>query len=201
VYAVLPHRRDALMDLLDAMCSHTTAQQVVALSLAPQFRRKYGRVFAAIQHCFSPSAPWRAAAERPQLAQTLLRITARYLPAPQVRRYWLFGLDEVPIAHPYATHRTGQRYIYAPNPVPGTRPITRGKACSTLAYLPELPQPHAAPWSVPRSLRRVPPPRPAREIGPQQRAARLEADPLPWHSELCVAAVDAKYGNAPFLAP
>ncbi|MBN1666085.1 MAG: hypothetical protein JW862_03330 [Anaerolineales bacterium] len=89
VYAVLPHRRDAIMDLLDAMCSNTPARQVVALSLAPQFRRKYGSVFDAIQHFFIPSAPWRAAAERQQLAQTLLRLTARYLPAPQGRCYWL----------------------------------------------------------------------------------------------------------------
>lgn len=200
VYAALPYRRDAIMDLLDAMCSNTTARQVVALSLSPQFRREYGSVFDAIQHFFIPSSLWRATAERQQLAQTLLRITARYLPPPQMRRYWLFGLDEVPIAHPYATHSTGQGYIYAPNPVPGTRPITLGKACSTLAYLPELPQSHAAPWSVPLSLRRVPATRPAREIGQQQLEALLEDDTLPWHSQLCVAAVDAKYGNALFLA-
>jgi hypothetical protein len=41
IYNYFPRRRDAAMELVDALSSNTTAQSVVELSLNPVHRRNY----------------------------------------------------------------------------------------------------------------------------------------------------------------
>ncbi|MGB0387359.1 MAG: hypothetical protein ACPGWR_21270, partial [Ardenticatenaceae bacterium] len=50
VYKSFEYRRDALMELLDALTSNRNAQSVVELSLSPLFRRQYSSVFDAIEN-------------------------------------------------------------------------------------------------------------------------------------------------------
>ncbi len=44
LYQLLPARRDALLDLLDALSSSLQAHSVVELSLSPLFRRGYSGI-------------------------------------------------------------------------------------------------------------------------------------------------------------
>ena len=59
VYNWFPHRADALMDLLDALSSTTTARSVVELSLHPLFRRSYSSVHDGIENLFVASGHYR----------------------------------------------------------------------------------------------------------------------------------------------
>ena len=54
IYQSFEYRADAIMDLLDALCSNATASSVVALSLNPLFRRNYSSVEKSIDQ-FSAS--------------------------------------------------------------------------------------------------------------------------------------------------
>ncbi len=57
LYTTLAFRRDALMDLIDALCSSTQSRSVVELSVEPAFRRSYSSGHDAIDALFTPSAP------------------------------------------------------------------------------------------------------------------------------------------------
>jgi hypothetical protein len=54
IYQTLEYRADAIMDLLDALSSNTSASSVVALSLNGLFRRNYSSVEKSIDQ-FSAS--------------------------------------------------------------------------------------------------------------------------------------------------
>src|SRR5512139_131033 len=87
LYQLLPARRDALLDLLDALCSSPQACSVVELSLSPLFRREYGSLSDAIAHFFQAKRPEQAEAERRAWEQEITRLIGRYIPEPQQRRY------------------------------------------------------------------------------------------------------------------
>lgn len=64
LYQLFPYRADALMDLLDALCSNTQARSVVELSLNPLFRREYGSLHDALDQLFHASSPEEAGMAR-----------------------------------------------------------------------------------------------------------------------------------------
>ena len=59
LYQNLDNRADAVMELLDAMCSAPDAKTVVEYSLSPAFRRSYSSLFKAIDGA-SPPEKWLA---------------------------------------------------------------------------------------------------------------------------------------------
>ncbi|MCD6345672.1 MAG: transposase [Anaerolineae bacterium] len=201
LYAALPYAPDATFELIDALASNLSAQSPVALSLNPLFHRHYSCVSKVIANLFHSSHPLKAEAERQVLTQTLLRLAARYLPAPQQRQFWLFGLDVTPIPRPYARTLAGRCIVYSPNPVAGNMPVTIGHDCSTLAFLPERESPDTPPWAVPLSMRRVRLTRKATEVGIKQIKALLEDETLPWHDQLCMLVADTSYSSLTFLGP
>jgi len=102
LYWLLPARRDALLDLLDALSGSPYAHSVVELSLSPLFRREYSSISDAIDHVFQPSSPEKADEERWVWKKELARLIGRCLPAPRHRQFWLLGTDGVPIPRPFA---------------------------------------------------------------------------------------------------
>ena len=93
LYNFFPYRADALMDLIDAAASNTTARSVVELSLSPFFRREYSSIFDAIENFFVPSKPEKEVQEKRLQEQEILRLIAPCLPAPEQRKYRLFCTD------------------------------------------------------------------------------------------------------------
>ena len=199
LYQLLPARRDALLDLLDALCSSPQAQSVVELSLSPLFRREYGSLSDAIAHFFQASCLEQAEAERREWEKDITRLIGRYVPEPQQRRYWLLGTDVTPVPRPFARTLADRGVVYQPNPVVGNKPITLGHAYSALVYLPEKGQPDEPPWVIPLQVRRVQSQDKNNVVGADQLELLLEDQSLPFHTGLCVHVADSAYSAAEFL--
>ena len=115
LYEVLSHRRDALLDLIDAVASNTFARSVIELSLSPLFRRQYSSVPDAIDNFFQATGPELELAERRVQEQALMGLIGPYLPPPQTRPFWLWGIDVTPIPRQFARTLADRTYVYQPN--------------------------------------------------------------------------------------
>ena len=122
LYEALPYRRDTLLDLLDALSSNTTARSVVELSLSPFFRREYSSITDGIDNFFQATGPEKKVEGRREWEQKLVRVIAPYLPNPQERKFWLFGIDVTPPPRPYAETLEDRTYVYQPNTLKGNKP-------------------------------------------------------------------------------
>jgi len=87
LYEAFNLRRDALMELIDALSSTPNARSVVELSLSPFFRREYSSVHDAIACFLQPTEPEKTAEERRVFEQKWVRMIAPYLPEPQKRKF------------------------------------------------------------------------------------------------------------------
>jgi hypothetical protein len=200
LYNFLPHRADAVMELIDALSSNTRARSVVELSLRPLFRREYSSVYDAIERFFAPSAPEKAAQERRSLEQGMLRLIAPYLPAPQQRKYWLFGTDVTYLRRQFARTLADRTFVHCPNAIAGNTPVTIGHDYSILSYLPEKASADAPPWVAPLIVRRVQSGEKAAQVGAEQIAAVAADETLPFKGELSVTVEDSAYSGREHLA-
>lgn len=200
LYESLSRRPDALMDLLDTLCSTPTARSVVELSLHPPFRWGYSSLYTAITQFFQATSPQTASSERQAQEQKLMRLIVPYLPVPQKRKFWLLGLDGTPAPRPFADTLEDRTYVYHPNPIGSNKPITIGHQYSTLVVFPEKDPPTAPPWVVPLSMRRVNSQQTATGVGAQQVETLLEEPTLPFSHDLCVQVVDSAYSAVSFLS-
>jgi hypothetical protein len=116
LYQLLKVRPDALLDLLDALSGSPDARSVVELSPSPLFRREYSSIPDAIDQFFQASQPNCAEAERVAWNKDLAQLIGRYLPVPQRRRFWLLGIDVVPVSRPFARTLEDRAFVYQPNP-------------------------------------------------------------------------------------
>lgn len=199
LYNFFPHRADALMDLIDALASNLNARSVVELSLSSLFRREYSSVYDAIEHFFVPSAPEKAAQEQRAHEQGLLRLIGPYLPAPQQRKYWLFGTDVTYLPRQFAQTLADRTMVHCPNPIQGNKPVTIGHDYSILSYLPEKASAASPPWVVPLLVRRVRSSEKAAQVGAEQIAAVVTDETLPFEEELCVLVEDSAYSGREHL--
>lgn len=199
LYRLLPARRDALLDLMDALSSSPNARSVVELSLSPLFRREYSSVNDAIAQFFQASSPDKADEERWAWEQALARLIGRYLPAPQQRKFWLLGTDVVPIPRPFALTLADRTFVYQPNPVAGNKPVTIGHQYSCVACLPEKRHADDPPWVVPLLVRRVRSQEKAIIVGAEQLTALLEDTTQPFYKALCVHVADSTYSAVDYL--
>ncbi len=200
LYEALPYRRDTLLDLLDALSSNTTAQSVVELSLNPFFRREYSSLTDGIDNFFQATTPGKEAEERSAWSQKLVGLVAPYLPPPQTRKFWLFGIDVTPQPRPYAETLSDRTYVYQPNTLAGNKPVNIGHQSSVLAYLPEKkPGEQTASWIVPLHIRRVGSEEKKHEVGAAQVKAVFSVAQAPFRGQLKVLVGDSDYSARPFL--
>jgi hypothetical protein len=186
LYQNFTNRADTLMELVDALCSTTSARSVVEYSLTPCFRRTYTSVYKAL-------AEWNW--DKGQLA----RLLAPSLPRPRERSFWLLGVDVTPQPRPFAQTLPDRGLVYQPNPIAGNTPVTIGHQYSTVVLLPEA-QAHLAPaWVVPLSTARVASAEDKEGVGAAQIDALLRDRALPFHSELCVEVADSTYSKPAYL--
>ncbi len=198
VYGWFSHRQDALMDLLDALSSTTTARSVVELSLSPLFRRAYCSVYDAIAHLFVPDTEAARLQDRRTAEQALVHLLMPMLPTPH-RAFWLFGTDVTSASRPYARTLSDRTFVYHPNPVKGVKPITIGHQYSVVALLPEKPHPDEPPWVLPLLVHRVSSTETKRAAGLTQLGQLLDDQALPFHKELCVNVADSEYSAVTYL--
>jgi hypothetical protein len=195
LHSSFAYRADTIMDLLDALSSNTTAKSTVELSLNPLFRRSYGSVYDGIQQ-FSVTAE---ATDESNDEQQLVRLISSHLPAPQQKKYWLFGVDVTPAPRRFARTLGDRGYVYQPNTIVSNKPVTIGHQYSALVLFPEKPQVSSPTWVVPLSLRRVTTQETKRSVGVEQVKLLLNDETLPFHQQLCVQVVDSEYSVVPYL--
>ena len=197
VYHSFDYRADATMEVLDALTGNTSARSVVELSLAPDFRRTYSSVYAAIGACFTITKP----EHRRRREQTLLRLIAAHLAQSQRRKFWLFGMDATAIPRIFARTLPDRGFVHCANPIGGNKPITIGHQYSLLAYLPDKPPGVDPAWLVPLLWRRIATQETEIQVGVAQVAMLLADARLPFHHDLCVQVEDSRYSVAAFLSP
>ncbi len=190
VYAWFPHRADALMDLLDALSSSTTARSVVELSEHPLFRRQYASVHDAIEQLFVPRDETTRVSERRELEQALVRLLMPYVPQPK-RRFWLLGIDVTSAPRPSARTLSDRSYVYRPNAVTGVKPVTVGHQYSVVALFPEKQTPTDPPWALPLLVNRVATSETKRTAGVAQIERLCADEALPFHEQLSVIVADS----------
>jgi hypothetical protein len=186
LYQNFTNRADTLMELVDALCSTSSARSVVEYSLAPCFRRTYTTLYKAL-------AEWTW--DQGQLA----RLLSPFLPRPRERSFWLLAVDVTPQPRPFAQTLPDRAMVYQPNPVAGNTPVTIGHQYSSVALLPEAQVHHSPAWVVPLSTARVASADDKESVGAAQIDALLQDEALPFHSELCVEVADSKYSKPAYL--
>lgn len=186
LYKNFNNRADTLMDLVDAMCSNSTARSVVEYSLTPCFRWTHTALYKAVAEC-----RWGE--------QQLARLLAPYLPRPWQRSFWLLGVDVTPQPRPYAHTLADRGMVYQPQPVKGNTPVTIGHQYSTVALLPESEGSVSSSWVVPLKTRRVRTDGDKELVGAEQIDALLSDRLLPWHKDLCVEVGDTGYSKPAYL--
>jgi len=202
LYEAFDLRRDALMELIDALSSTPDARSVVELSLSSFFRREYSSVYDAIAHFFQPSEPKKADEEWRAWEKKWVRLVAPYLPEPQRRKFWLFGTDVVPIPRIFARTLPDCTYVYQPNTVVrGNKPVTIGHQYSHLVSFPEKAYADDPPWAVPMVVRRVHSDEKATSMWGEQIKVLMEDETLPFHDDLCVHVGDSVYSAVTALGP
>ena len=202
LYEMFDLRRDALMELIDALSSTPDARSVVELSLSSFFRREYSSVYDAIAHFFQPSEPEKADEEWRAWEKKWVRLVVPYLPEPQRRKFWLFGTDVVPIPRLFARTLPDRTYVYQPNTVVrGNKPVTIGHQYSHLVFFPEKAYADDPPWAVPLVVRRVHSDEKATSMWVEQIRVLMEDETLPFHEGLCVHVGDSVYSAVTALGP
>jgi len=199
LYETFDLRADALMELLDALSSTPNARSVVELSLSPLFRRQYSSVSDAIAHFFQASDPAMEVEERAAWSQELMRLKARYLAAPEQRRFWLLGTDAVSIPRPFSPTLPDRTFVYQPNTVRGNKPIAVGHQYSVIAVYPEKLVEDDPPWVVPLQARRIRSDEKATTVGTEQLEALMTDPSLPFHDALSLHVADSTYSAVRFL--
>ena len=198
LYQSFKHRRDSIMDLLDALCSNNRVPSVVELSLNPLFRRKHDALYKAIGESSCPSLP-NSEGQAPSAEDaSLSELIAQVVPAPKQRSFYLFGLDCTPMSRPHSRTLKDRTMVYQPTPIKGNKPVTIGHSYSMLACLPERSD-QDAPWTIPIEMSRVPSESNSRKVGQAQVKELLSNPNAPWFQQLCVLGVDSDYGNKKFL--
>ena len=199
LYNFFPYRADALMDLIDAVASNTTARSVVELSLSPFFRREYSSLFAAIENFFVPSKPEKEVEEKRLQEQEILHLIAPYLATSEQRKYHLFCTDVTYLPRQFSKTLEDRTFVHCPNTIKGNTPVTIGHDYSVLSYLPEKTSPNSPPWVVPLIVRRVQSIEKATQVSTEQIEAVATDDTLPFKDKLSVLVEDSAYSSVVHL--
>lgn len=190
IYRFFPARRDATMELVDALSSNKTARSVMELSLSPVHRRNY----CSITRVLGEYKPSESKNELNQEVE-LMKILSGLCVAEQQRAFNLFVVDCTPGPRIFSPTLEDRSYVYAPNMVCGNKPVTIGHKYSIAAYLPEKPHADIPPWVVPLSCKRVHTSQNGEVIGMEQIADCIKSQSA-FAGQLAVSLGDTVYNNA-----
>ena len=193
LFLLFPYRRDATMDLIDAVSAETSTS-IVKLSLSDLFRRKYSSITDVLDSLFRSNL--KTPSTQDDLVKQKLKVTqllAEKCPQSQKNGFALFAIDCSANPRIFADKVPDRTIVHAPNHVPGQKPITVGHEYSVLVHLPSDPIDRELHWVIPLSTRRVQ----SNESGPQVGLAQLEeiATATVFRDQFCVSVTDAAYGT------
>jgi len=189
LYRFFPARRDAAMELIDALSSNRTADSVVELSLSPLHRRNYCSITRVLDE-FISNNPAMASAQK----RSLIHLLSSVCPPLQKRKFHLFAVDCTPEPRIFSPTLEDRSYVYSPNAVCGNKPVTIGHKYSIAAYLPEKSTTAIPPWVVPVACERVNTTQNAERLGMEQISSTIKSHSH-FINELCVSLGDTAYNT------
>lgn len=183
LYPLFPKRKDAIMNLLDALTSYGhECKSVVQLCKAVCFERQYSSITDAIADGL-PNADWSSAR----------KLAFEQLTSVEQEQPNYFIVDCTPNPRPHA-QKLADRYVtHAPNPAPGNKPICVGHQYSVITAMPHSRAQKDKKWVMPISAKRVPSHNKGNELGMQQLNDCI--DELELTEKLNVAVTDSLYGT------
>jgi len=190
MYQFFPSRRDASMELVDALSSNTSANSVVELSLNPLHRRNYCSITRVVDEFYKTTDPGK----KQEQNKTITRIISEDCVSRKERHFHLFAVDCTPNPRVFSPTLEDRGYVYAPNTVAGNTPVTIGHQYSIAAYLPEKSTTLAPPWIVPLCCDRVGSSQRGIVVGMQQMRDCIESQ-ASFKNELCVSMGDCAYSH------
>jgi hypothetical protein len=186
LYQNFDNRADALMDLVDAICSAPETESVVEYSLAACYRRSYSTIFKAINE-MNLAPIW--------LAQEL----SHYLPKPKEWPFRLLMTDVTPGPRPYAHTLEDRGMVYQPEVVKGKLPVTIGHQYSTVALGLEPEAGISSSWVLPLLTERVSTAEDKEMVGARQIEMLLKDIKLPFAQGLTLEVADSSYSKPAYL--
>lgn len=115
IYTSITYRADACMELLDALCSNTTADTPVKLSLNPHHHRTDNSITDVVSE-FHKGGEIQEDKSINILIQQMIKNHG-------LEKYYLFATDCTPAPREYANTLTDRGVIYSPNPIADNKPI------------------------------------------------------------------------------
>ncbi len=190
IYDSFQHRRDAAMELVDALSSNTTAQSVVELSLNPFHRRNYCSITRVLGEFYEGPNP----KQKQEKNKAMTRLLSECCFLGKNRPYHVFALDCTPNPRPFSRTVADCGFVYAPTVISGNKPITIGHQYSVATYLPEKLSKDTPPWVVPLSCERIGTHQKGTVIGMEQIGVCISQKPF--QGKLCISVGDCAYSNS-----
>ena len=183
IYSLFHKRKDAIMNLLDAISSFGhRSRSVVELSEAACFERQYSSITDAIADGL-PHADWEAI----ELKQLQILFDQQAGNAP------CFLVDCTPNPRPFSKKLADRTITHAPNPAPGNKPICVGHQYSCVAMLPDNESASSRKWIAPISMQRVSSHQKGNECGMQQLTRHIKQFGL--EDKWVVSVADSLYSS------
>jgi hypothetical protein len=184
LYSLFPKRKDAIMNLLDALTSHGhECRSVTQLSQSPFFERQYSSITDAIADGLV-DAPWDAIRKLSYDVATAGKLQ------PTINR---FIVDCTGNRRAFASRLADRTITHYPNPAPGNKPICVGHQYSLVSLLPNDKMANDKHWLVPLSAQRIKSTEKGNEVGMKQIVQHIKAFGL--EDELSISVGDSLYGT------
>jgi hypothetical protein len=193
IYHCFHYRKDATMELIDALSSNTTANSVVELSLNPLHRRNYCSITRVLDK-FNQLKD-----EGKQQRERLIPLLTECCPALKKRPYHIFGVDCTSSPRVFSPTLADRSCVYAPNTISDNQPITIGHQYSIAAYLPEKLEAQSPPWVIPLSCERVSTHQKGIMVGMSQITTCIQSQET-FKNALCISVGDSAYSHPSCLA-
>ncbi len=158
IYQNFSDRKDAIMNLLDALTSYgNRCNSVVQLSKAVCFARQYSSITDAIANGLK-NVDWN----------DVMKLIYDAVATDDQSGINRFIMDCSANPRPYAQTLADRTVTHFPNPAPGNKPICVGHQYSLLGLLPNDTLVNRKHWLVPLSVKRVQSQEKGNEVGVQQ---------------------------------
>jgi len=183
LYLMFPKRKDAIMNLLDALSCHGRKYgSVVQLSNSQYFERQYSSITDAISDGL-PDACW----------DEIKKLIFQYNYDNASDKPYKFIVDCTANPRPYSKKLDDRHITHYPNPAPGNKPICVGHQYSVLTLLPNDEQSASKNWLVPVSAKRVNSSNKGNEAGMTQIVDTMQE--LGLTDKLSISIGDSLYGS------
>jgi hypothetical protein len=185
LYQILPTRRDAIFNMLDALSADGHhCKSVTSLSESCYFPRQYSSLTDAIV-ALSNHSLWE------DIKKTIWPVIKDKTHSKL--RYYRFVVDATPNPRPFSHCLADRTIIHTPNPTPGNKPIGVGHQYSVLACLPPGNSKERKTWLAPVDAQRVLPTQKSHDLGMEQLTHYIKHTGL--EKELCLSVADSAYGT------